>query len=766
MKTKFAPYIASSVFFVVVLGLTWNFARAEQTRFNEKKRLETLDRLTAVRAKLEAAINHRLSVAEGLAAYASTRPTLTQSEFTELARVLVDSKTGIRTVVFSKGTILSYYYPLKGNESAIGTDIMDIPDQREVVENTIRTRKTLVAGPVELVQGGIAFLSRTPVFITTPNQEPSRGEFLGLIMVIISQDRLLEDGGLLAASNEFKYALRGRDSLGAAGEVFFGDANIFQNQPVILNVTLPNGSWQLAGIPGLGWSQTAPSSVWVSFGGGAIALLGGMVVFLLVREPVRLREEIAERIFVENALRESKRSLEVAKEAAELANQATKASEAKLQEAHKLAHLGNWEWDLVTSQLYWSDELYQIFGLEKESPGNLSEKHRQQIYPDDFTIWEQAIHQLMTQGKPYELDFRIVRPTGEVRYIYAKGETIKNADGKVIKVFGTAQDISERKRVEEALRKRESDLQEKAVELEKTLQELRQTQSQLIQSEKMSSLGEMVAGIAHEINNPVSFIYSNIDPANEYVNDLLDLIHLYQDTYPNPTDEVEEKLEELDLEFLVEDLQKLLISMQNGARRIRDIVASLRNFSRLDESEIKEVDVHEGIESTLLILQHRFQGGQQNNAELEHLDIEVVKNYGILPPVVCYVNQLNQVFLNILNNAIDALKQVDYSAKNSEYIPTITITTKIIDKQRIEITIADNGTGIEPELASKIFDPFFTTKPVGSGTGLGLYVSYQIIVERHGGELTCVSNPGVGTEFMITMAIAPHQNRNATEKLG
>ncbi len=296
-------------------------------------------------------------------------------------------------------------------------------------------------------------------------------------------------------------------------------------------------------------------------------------------------------------------------------------------------------------------------------------------------------------------------------------------------------------------------LSQKAVDLEQALKKIQQTQSQLIHSEKMSSLGQIVAGVAHEINNPVSFIYGNIKPASQYINDLLDLIRIYQDSYPTPTAEIAAKIEELDLEFLVDDLQKLLGSMQNGAERIRDIVISLRNFSRLDESLIKKADIHEGIESTLVVLQHRLHGSQESDLAIKYPEIMVIKNYGELPLFLCYPNQLNQVFLNIINNAIDALNQVGMQRKNSDFNPIITINTATTEDRFIEIKISDNGPGIAPEIVPKIFDPFFTTKPVGLGTGLGLYISYQIVVERHRGELICVSNIGEGTEFIIKMPI-------------
>jgi PAS domain S-box-containing protein len=293
--------------------------------------------------------------------------------------------------------------------------------------------------------------------------------------------------------------------------------------------------------------------------------------------------------------------------------------------------------------------------------------------------------------------------------------------------------------------------QEQATTLEQTLRELQQTQAQLVQSEKMSSLGQMVAGVAHEINNPINFIYGNLSHADQYAQDLLHLVQLYQEQYPNPATVIQAEIEAIELDFIREDLPKILSSMKMGADRIREIVLSLRNFSRLDESEMKWVDVHEGLNNTLLILAHRLKAKQG-----EHLDIQVIKDYGKLPPVQCYAGQLNQVFMNILTNAIEAIE--DY---NKEYSPedikkrpnTIWICTQVVDSDQVVILIGDNGPGMTEDVRTKLFDPFFTTKPVGQGTGLGMSISYQIVVEKHGGQLECISAPDQGTTFLIQIPI-------------
>jgi len=279
-------------------------------------------------------------------------------------------------------------------------------------------------------------------------------------------------------------------------------------------------------------------------------------------------------------------------------------------------------------------------------------------------------------------------------------------------------------------------LQQATDELTTTLNTLQQTQAQLIQAEKMSSLGQMVAGVAHEINNPVGFIYGNLDHANNYVQDLLGLVHLYQQHYPNPNQAIHNQIAAIELDFLSEDLPKILDAMKIGAERIRAIVLSLRNFSRLDEAEMKPVDIHTGIDSTLLILNSQLKQG-----------IEVFQHYGNLPLVECYPAQLNQVFMNIIVNAIDVLQtQAERPSKQ------IVIRTAMIEHERVQVKIKDNGPGIPPQFIGKLFDPFFTTKPVGKGTGLGLSISYQII-EKHQGRIEVNSQVNQGTEFVVTLPV-------------
>lgn len=344
--------------------------------------------------------------------------------------------------------------------------------------------------------------------------------------------------------------------------------------------------------------------------------------------------------------------------------------------------------------------------------------------------------------KPFQVEEVLIRIENQLQNCYSKR--------LIAKQNLILQEKNEQLLMSEAL------LIKKSESLEQALEELKRAQVQVIQSEKMAGLGQLAAGVAHEINNSINFIYGNLNPTSSYLKDLLNLVKVYQQEYPNSSEKIQEILEEIDIDFISYDLPKLISSMKTGAERIRKIVVSLGNFSGINEAECKSVDIHEGIESTLSLLQSRLEEKE------DFLPVKIIKQYGQIPQVTCYHSQLNQVFFNLLNNAIDFLeakrqKQLEKHINYELNLPTIWITTEQKDSNFVMIKIADNGVGINESVRGQIFEPFFTTKPVGKGSGLGLSISYQIIVEQHQGKLTCDSLLDEGTTFIIEIPISNHR---------
>ncbi|MBE9128578.1 MULTISPECIES: PAS domain S-box protein [unclassified Coleofasciculus] len=423
-------------------------------------------------------------------------------------------------------------------------------------------------------------------------------------------------------------------------------------------------------------------------------------------------------------------------------------SEERLQMALSGSDLGLWDWNLSTGEAYFNPQWKTMLGYAIEEIDDNFQAFEQLVHPADWIRVKAALNAYMDGLIPvYEVEFRMRCRTGEWKWILSRGKVFEWDDrGKAVRMTGTHRDISDRKEAEEALRQSEAGEREKAHQLEITLHELKTTQSQLIQTQKMASLGQLVAGIAHEINNPVCFISGNINFVNQYGFELLKLIELYQQNYPDSFSQIQDEIEEVELDFIKADLPKALRSIREGVNRIQEIVRSLQYFSHLNEAQMKATNLHQGLDSTLMILQNRLKKQPNRPA------IEIIKELGELPKVECYPAQINQVFLNLLNNAIDAIEE--RFQEDSSFTPEIQISMTVSNVQAsVIIRIADNGCGIPVSFQEHLFEPFFTTKSVGQGTGLGLATSYQII-EKHHGTIGFNSQLGKGTEFLMEIPVS------------
>ncbi|MDY6901065.1 MAG: ATP-binding protein [Cyanobacteriota bacterium] len=381
--------------------------------------------------------------------------------------------------------------------------------------------------------------------------------------------------------------------------------------------------------------------------------------------------------------------------------------------------------------------LCQMYGYSSEEFMNL--KPSEYIHQDYLDLFDNFITNVKA-GKEFYCQAVCIHKNSTLFDVEVKATSyIYNGKSHGLSI---ARNISRRKQAEKEIKQRTQ-------QLEQTLEKLKSTQSQLIQTEKISQLGQLVAGVAHEVNNPVSFISGNLSHAIAHIKDLINLVNSYRLEFPSPGDAIEEQIEEIDLEYLLEDLPKIVSSMQLGTDRIKDIMLSLRNYSRTSSDEKKAVNLHEGIDTTLMILSHRLRATPKRPA------IEIVKNYGDLPLVECYYGQINQVLMNLISNAIDSLEESNEGKSYQEINqnPSIITITTAADDEWATIIIADNGTGIPTQVKEKLFDAFFTTKVEGKGTGLGLSISSQIVTEKHGGTLECISSPGNGAKFVIRIPV-------------
>ncbi|MGD1936137.1 MAG: ATP-binding protein [Cyanophyceae cyanobacterium] len=418
--------------------------------------------------------------------------------------------------------------------------------------------------------------------------------------------------------------------------------------------------------------------------------------------------------------------------------------------------------DTLPEAIFWKDRDGRYLGCNRNFADDAGLKNPADILgQDDYDMpwtkeeadfYRSCDRRVMDSNQP---EFGIVEPQlngdGEKIWLETNKAPLHNGEGHVIGILGTYQDITQRREAEIKLQELNQKLQRQAGELNSAMEELQRSQLQMIQNEKMSALGNLVAGVAHEINNPVTFLSGNLHPAQEYVRDLFKVLDLYQGALPELPPAIEEEMEDLELDFIREDLPKMLTSMGEGIRRVRDISVSLRTFSRADTASSTLFNVHEGLDSTLLILKHRIKVNDQRPP------IQIEKQYGELPEINGFLGKLNQVFMNLLSNAIDALDEVSQKRSFQDCLENpnrITITTALDQgAEEVRIVIADNGPGISEGAREKIFEQYFTTKDVGKGTGLGLAISQQIVTQDHKGTLDFKSQLNEGSEFIITLPV-------------
>ncbi|CBN54576.1 Sensor protein [Kamptonema sp. PCC 6506] len=400
--------------------------------------------------------------------------------------------------------------------------------------------------------------------------------------------------------------------------------------------------------------------------------------------------------------------------------------------------------DGILSLNYISADCYNLLEITPEQAMSNWQFFDNMVHPDDIASFLQSQTHVIQTRSSWQWEGRIVTPSGIVKWIHGESRIQRFADGSMV-WDGLYLDISDRKQAESAIL-------QKSQELEHALQDLQQAQLQMIQSEKMSALGNLVAGVAHEINNPVGFISGNLYEAKSTVQDLVEHLNLYRDRAPEI--ELADHAKDIDLDYIIEDLPRMIDSMQSGCDRIKSISTSLRTFSRADKDYKAIFNIHEGIDSTLLILKYRLKANDDRPA------IEVVKDYGNIPAISCFPGQLNQVFMNILANAIDALEEANIGRSFAQIKaqPNLIKIIACVDNQDVKITITDNGQGMNESVKQKVFDHLFTTKGVGKGTGLGLAIARQIVIEKHGGSIHVNSTLGQGTEFIITLPTKVQEN--------
>ncbi len=658
------PLYIAILTMLLVMMTTWAFEYSEKERFKQQSRAGVINKLSTIRANLEASLNSRLFLMQGLIANISINPDITQQEFTQISKIALKNQTSIRSLNLARGTVISHVYSTDGNSTMLGTDLMKVSGLGSAIRRTIKTGKTVIAGPVALSEKDTVFISTPPIFVNSPDSLEKQ-YYWGLGMLLIDQKGLFTDAGLLNQQDSLQYAMRGKDGEGLTGDFFFGNPDVFKHNPVIMTVSLPNGSWRLAAVPKDGWPHTAPISKWLWLIGIMLALMTGILVFTVVNAPIILKLAI------------DKATLKL--------RQANK--EIQRLEQQRYEQLDVYNQTLEMNVIERTHELSQA--LE-----HLKSTQRELIHSEKLA----AVGQLVA-GVAHEVN----TPLGAIR---SSVENITN--------FLT-QNLTQLPTFFQLL---SPSLQQNFFML---LQHASQQNVVLSSREKRKYRRALVKILQEQQIDNVEFIADNLVDIGIYQDNITDFLPLLQNSQSQTI---------LNTAYKLVSLQKSAQAITIAVQRAGKVIFALKSFAHYDQSGEKiAAKIDDGIETVLTLY----------NSKLKH-GVEIIKNYTELPFILCYPDELNQVWTNLIHNALQAMND-----KGILQIDLVKQTEQII------ISITDNGAGIPTEIQPKIFEPFFTTKPAGEGSGLGLDIVKKII-DKHEGKIEVTSKPGQ-TTFIISLPI-------------
>ena len=771
---------------VVVVGLliaaVIYIEHNDTNRFQQEERLTVLNKLSTVRARLEGVINGNLLLVTGLTAEFSLNPEITQEDFSRRARLILAENTQIRNIGAARDLVITHMYPMKGNEKALGLDYRKNEDQRDAALKAKEVGGIFVAGPVNLVQGGRGFVARTPVFEAPKDSTRDRGQFWGLVSTVIDEDRLYNAAGLSDPNLPIEIAIRGQDSSGSEGDVFFGRPGLFEGAQVLLDVSLVNGSWQLAGAPKGGWTQETPNAPIIRSVSFVILLLIIWVTFYRARQK-------REKALVEIAVR---------------------GSEEKLLWAESVAHLGHWRFSLDDGVLDLSPEVCRIFGYDPEKYRPTVEESIKCYHPDDQNEVTRLVGEAIETGQEFEFELRIVRPDGAVRTVFAKGECEIGDGGKTTGLFGIFQDITERKQVEETLRKQAlvwEQMSEGVVALDidgrildmnpaaeglfgYSTDEVRGKSGAIFHREEIP--GTLVAQVSERVrrdgywsgevdivrkDGSAGVVEATAMPLRDENGNYIGGIAVNRDITERKAMESQllqaQKMETVGqlTGGVAHDFNNLLQIVQGNLEMAKDTIPEGSRTKELVNGALRAG--HRGAKLTQQLLAFsRKQTLRPENLDARSLvggmtallartlgeDISIETQFADgIANIIVDENGLTNALLNLALNARAAMPRggtLTVAVDKRHFNADVAIENDVLPMgDYVEITVTDTGFGMSAETLAHAFEPFFTTKEVGEGSGLGLSLVYGF-ARQSGGNATIESEPSKGTTVRLMLPAA------------